>query len=141
MAIPVSQRSWPRDLKLFGALCTLWAALLIVRVVAGPFSSHSQTFQDVFLGIKFFDGTAQITMTIQAVIYAAFGIGIVLRRRWGVMLGLVYFVEVVIGHIIFFYRNVNVPSEAIHVKITAIGVPIMGGILLYLWFRGRPLLR
>jgi hypothetical protein len=53
----------------------------------------------------------------------------------------VYFLEVVAGHIIFFWRNVDVPSEAIHLKLTAIGLPLVVGILPYLWLRGRPLLR
>jgi hypothetical protein len=57
------------------------------------------------------------------------------------MLGLLYFVEVVAGHIIFFFRNLSVASEAIHVKITAIELPAVCAILLYLWLRGRPLLR
>jgi hypothetical protein len=44
------------------------------------------------------------------------------------------------SHIIFFATNFNVPSQAVHVKITAIEGPIIFLILLYLWFRSRPLL-
>ncbi len=79
-------------------------------------------------------------MTIQAMIYAAFGIGILLQRRWGLILGLLYFVQVVIGHLIFFATNFNVPSQAVHVKITAVEGPIVFVMLLYLWIRSRPLL-
>lgn len=79
-------------------------------------------------------------MTIQAIIFAAFGIGILLHQRWGLILGLLYFTQVVIGHIIFFVTNFNLPSQAIHVKITAIEGPIVLVILLYLWIRSRPLL-
>ena len=97
-------------------------------------------FQDVFFGIKFYGRAAHITMTIQAIVYAAFGIGILLHQRWGLILGLLYFAQVVIGHVIFFATNFNVPSQAVHVRITAIEGPIMFMILLYLWVRGRPLL-
>jgi hypothetical protein len=50
------------------------------------------------------------------------------------------FAQVVIGHVIFFVTNFNVPSQAVHVKITAIEGPIVFLILLYLWIRSRPLL-
>jgi hypothetical protein len=96
--------------------------------------------QDVFLGVKFYGRVAHITMAIQAIIYGALGIGILLHQRWGLILGLLYFAQVVIGHVIFFVTNFNVPSQAVHVKITAIEGPIVFLILLYLWIRSRPLL-
>jgi hypothetical protein len=55
------------------------------------------------------------------------------------ILGLLYFAQVVIGHVIFFVTNFNVPSQAVHVKITAIEGPVVFLILLYLWIRSRPL--
>src|SRR6266481_5229207 len=58
----------------------------------------------------------------------------------GIDSGLLYFAQVVIGHVIFFVTNFNVPSQAVHVKITAIEGPIVFLILLYLWIRSRPLL-
>jgi hypothetical protein len=42
--------------------------------------------------------------------------------------------------VIFFVTNFNVPSQGVHVKITAIEGPIVFLILLYLWIRSRPLL-
>jgi hypothetical protein len=54
------------------------------------------------------------------------------------ILGLLYFAQVVIGHVIFFVTNFNVPSQAVHVKITAIEGPVVFLILLYLWIRSRP---
>jgi hypothetical protein len=121
-------------------LCTLWSALLIFRVVTcDPLSSQAYPFQDVFLGVKFYDRVAHITMAIQAAIYGLLGIGILLHQRWGLILGLLYFAQVVIGHVIFFVTNFNVPSQAVHVKITAIEGPVVFLILLYLWIRSRPL--
>jgi hypothetical protein len=132
---------WHRDLLVFAALCTLWSALLIFRVVTrDPFSSQASPFQDVFLGVKFYGHSAHITMTIQAAVFAAFGIGILLHQRWGLILALFYFAEVVLSHIIFFVSNLNVPSQAVHVKITAVEGPIVLVILFYLWIRSRPLL-
>jgi hypothetical protein len=40
----------------------------------------------VFLSIKFYGHAAHITMTIQAIAFAAFGIGILLHQRWGLIL-------------------------------------------------------
>ena len=132
---------WHRDLLAFAALCTLWSALLIFRVVfRDPFSSPASPFQDVFLGVKFYGHAAHITMTIQAVVFAAFGIGILLHQRWGLILALLYFAEVVVSHMIFFATNYNVPSQAVHVEITGVEGPIVLVILLYLWIRSRPLL-
>jgi hypothetical protein len=129
------------DLLVFAVLCTLWSALLIFRVVTrDPFSSQAYPFQDVFLGVKFYGRFAHITMAIQATIYGLLGIGILLHQRWGLILGLLYFAQVVIGHVIFFVTNFNVPSQAVQVKIAAIEGPVVFLILLYLWIRSRPLL-
>jgi len=132
---------WHRDLLVFAALCTLWSAFLIFRLVMrDPMSSQGFPFQDVFLGVKFYGRVARLTMTIQAIAFAAFGIGILLHQRWGLILALLYYAEVVLSHIIFFATNFNVPSQAVHVKITAIETPIVFAILLYVWLRSRPLL-
>jgi len=136
-----TRRRWHRDLLVFAALCTLWSAFLIFRLVMrDPMSSQGFPFQDVFLGVKFYGRAAHLTMTIQAIAFAAFGIGILLHQRWGLILALLYYAEVVLSHIIFFATNFNVPSQALHVKITAIETPIVFGILLYLWIRSRSLL-
>ncbi len=134
-------RQWPRDLSVFGPLCALWAAFLIFRMVArDPYGSPSETFEEVFFGVKFYGHAAHVTMTIQAVISAVFGIGILLHQRWGLILGQFYFVQVVISHVFFFVSYLGVPSQTIHVKITAIEGPIVFVILVYLWLRSRPLL-
>jgi hypothetical protein len=132
---------WHRDLLLFALLCTLWSVLLMLRVIIqDPFGSAAPPFQDVFLGVKFYGNAAHVTMTIQAIFFAAFGIGILLHRQWGLILALLYFAQVVVSHIIFFVTNFSVSSQAIHVKITALEGPIVFLILVYLWFRSRALL-
>jgi hypothetical protein len=40
-------------------------------------------------------------------------VGILLHQRWGLILGLFYFAEVVISQIVFFATNL-VPSQAVH---------------------------
>ena len=141
MAASAKDLKWRRDLLIFGRLCTFWAAVLILRVLTGdPLKPPTEPFQDVFLGVKFFGPTAEMTMIAQAVIYAIFGIGILMRQRWALIVALLYFVQVVIGHVIFFVTNLHVPAQAVHVKITAIGAPFMFVLLLYLWLRSRPLL-
>ena len=88
MAIPVQGERWHRDLLVFAVLCTLWSVMLIFRVLTrDPFSSQAYPFQDVFLGVKFYGRVAHITMAIQAIIYGALGIGILLHQRWGLILG------------------------------------------------------
>ncbi|HUA32696.1 MAG TPA: hypothetical protein VMA09_03780 [Candidatus Binataceae bacterium] len=140
MAIPAQRRQWPRDLKIFAGICVAWGAMLLFRV-AFDHGSAANPFQDVFLGVKQYGQAARITMAIQAAIFLAFGIGILMRRRWALLLGLLYFAQVVFGHVIFFVRNVRVPDQAIHVKITAIEAPIVFAILIYFWIRARPLLK
>ncbi len=41
-------------------------------------------------------------------------VGILLHQRWGLILGVFYFAEVVISQIVFFATNFNVSSQAVH---------------------------
>jgi hypothetical protein len=140
MAIPAQRRQWPLDLRIFAGICAAWGTLLLLRV-AFDHGSAGNPFQDVFFGVKHYGHEARMTMAVQAVVFLVFGIGVLMRRRFGLVLGLLYFAQVVLGHVIFFVRNLNVPDQAMHVKITAIGFPIVLAILLYFWFRARPLLK
>lgn len=138
MAITADRPQWPRELRIFASLCVAWGILLFFRVI---FMSSSERFQDVLLGVKFYGANARLTMTIQAVIFLAFGIAILARLRWGLVLGLLYFAQVVIGHVIFIARNIHVSDQAVHVKIASIEGPVTLLILIYLWMRARPMLR
>jgi hypothetical protein len=129
---------WPRDLRIFGAICAAWGVVLLCRLI---FVSSSAEFQDVLFGVKFYANTARLTMTIQAAIFIAFGTATLGRLRWGLVLGLLYFLQVVIGHVVFIARNIDVPDQAIHVKIASIEGPVTLAILVYLWIRARPRLR
>ena len=105
---------WHRDILVCALLCILCSALLIFRAIRDPFSSPGYPFQDVFVGIKFYGHAAHITMTIQAIAFAAFGIGILLHQRWGLILVLLYFAEVVTieGPIVFLIGAESMSSSS-----------------------------
>jgi len=48
--------------------------------------------------VKFYADQARVTMALQAIIIAAFGIGILMHQRWGLILALLYMAQVVAGH-------------------------------------------
>jgi hypothetical protein len=138
VAIASERPEWPRDLRIFGAICAAWGVVLLCRVI---FLSSSAEFQDVLSGVKFYANTARLTMTIQAAVFIAFGVAIFARLRWGLLLGLLYFAQVVVGHLIFLAKYVHIPDQAVHVKIASVGSPFVLAILIYLWMRARPMLR
>jgi hypothetical protein len=130
---------WPRDLQIFAGLCVVWSAFLLARALF-DLSAGGVPIEDVIFGVKFHGGQARVTMALQAVVIAAFGIGILMRRSWGLILGLLYMAQVVAGHAIFIISNLGVESQHIHVKIASLESPIVLLIALYLWYRARPLL-
>ena len=95
----------------------------------------------MIFGVKFYADQARVTMALQAVIFVAFAIGILLHRRWGLVVALLYMAQVIAGHVIFIASNLGVESQRIHVKIASIESPVVLLIALYVWYRARPLLR
>jgi hypothetical protein len=131
---------WPRDLRIFAGLCVVWSAVLLARSVFN-LSAGGVPLEDVIFGVKFYGDEARLTMALQAVIIAAFGIGIVMHQRWGLILALLYMAQVVAGHVIFITSNLGVESQRVHVKIASAEAPVVLLIALYVWYRSRPLLR
>jgi hypothetical protein len=131
---------WPRDLQVFAGLCILWSAVLMTRSIFN-LSAGGVPLEDVIFGVKFYADQARLTMALQAIIIAAFGIGILMHQRWGLILALLYMAQVVAGHVIFITSNLGVDSQRIHVKIASIESPVVLLIALYVWYRSRPLLR
>ncbi len=131
---------WPRDLRIFAGLCVVWSAVLLARSVFN-LSAGGVPLEDVIFGVKFYGDEARLTMALQAVIIAAFGIGIVMHQRWGLILALLYMAQVVAGHMIFITSNLGVESQRVHVKIASAEAPVVLLIALYVWYRSRPLLR
>jgi hypothetical protein len=136
-----SRNPWPRDLRIFAGLCLVWSVVLLTRAIfALSVGAPAVPLEDVILGIKFYGDEARLTMTLQAVIFAAFAIGILARRRWGLILALLYMAQVIAGHVIFITSNLGVESQRVHVKIASAESPVVLLTALYLWYRSRPLL-
>lgn len=131
---------WPRDLRIFASLCILWSAVLMMRATFN-LSAGGVPLEDVIFGVKFYANEARVTMALQAIIIAAFAIGILRRQRWGLILALLYTAQVVAGHAIFITSNLGVESQRVHVKVAATEAPVVLLIALYVWYRSRPLLR
>ena len=131
---------WPLDFRIFASLCILWAAVLLMRSIFN-LSAGGVPLEDVIFGVKFYANQARLTMALQAITIAAFGLGILLRQRWALILALAYMAQVVAGHVIFITSNLGVESQRIHVKIASAEAPLILLIALYVVFRSRPLLR
>ena len=91
--------------------------------------------------MKFYGDEARVTMALQAIIIASFGLGILRRQRWGVILALLYMAQVVAGHAIFILSNLGVESQRIHVKIASAESPVVLLIALFVLYRSIPRLR
>lgn len=131
---------WPRDLRIFAGLCLLWSLVLFVRSIFN-LSAGGVPLEDVIFGVKFYAEQARLTMALQAITIAAFGIGILMHQRWGLILALLYMAQVIAGHVFFIASNLGVESQRIHVKVASIEFPVVLLIALYVWYRSRPLLR
>ena len=130
------EKDWPPDLAMFGTLAVLWAIVLMVRVLS-ILHGHRAPFEDVLLGVKFYGSAARLTMTMQAATIAAFGLAILARKRWGVVLALIYMLQVLAGHLIFITLNFSVEYQRVHVRVAVIELPGMLLIALYLWHRAK----
>jgi hypothetical protein len=143
MADPLMAResdNWPLDFRIFAGLCILWAAVLLMRSIFN-LSAGGAPLEDVIFGVKFYANHARLTMALQAITIAAFGLGILMRQRWALILALAYMAQVVVGHVIFITSNLGVESQRTHVKIASAEAPVILLIALYVVFRSRPLLR
>ena len=65
-----SEKSWPPDLAIFGALSTLWAIVLLARRLFMLYA-HSAPFETVLLGVVFYGSATRFTMALEAVIVAS----------------------------------------------------------------------
>ena len=136
-----SGNRWPLDLRVFGALCLLWAVLLFLRAVSGAQPGSTEPFQDVIFGVKLYGNPARLAMALQALMFVAFSIGIIARRRWGLVLARIYWVYVGLSQILFMAIYFHDDSQRGHVRNAEVLLPVMLVIFFYIWFRTRPLLR
>ncbi len=139
MADPLiaSERNrWPLDFRIFAGLCVFWSIVLLARAVFN-LTAGGVPIEDVIFGVKFHGDQARLTMALQAIVIGSFGIGILMRRRWGAILALLYMAQVVAGHVIFITSNLGVESQRVHVKIASYESPVVLLIALYVWYRSR----
>jgi hypothetical protein len=132
---------WRLDFRIFAGLCILWSTVLIARALFNLVAGPAVQIEDVIFGVKFYGNEGRVTMALQAIIIGSFGIGILMRRRWGVILALLYMAQVVAGHVIFISSNLGVESQRPHVKIAAAESPVIFLIALYVLYRAVPILR
>jgi hypothetical protein len=139
--MPERRAPFPIDLRIFGAICAVWATALVFRVITQTgIGLPGDSFQTVLFGIKFYGLKARAAMLLQASIYAFIAAGIFQMRRWGLVIALIYLSEVVVAHLIFILSYAKVPGQEVHVKVAAIEGPLMVLILLYVWIRSRELI-
>jgi hypothetical protein len=135
-----SGNRWPLDLRIFGAVCLVWAALLLLRAFSGAQPGSSEPFQDVILGVKLYGNPARLAMALQALMFAAFSIGILARRRWGLVLARIYWVYVGLSQLLFMAIYFHDDSQRGHVRNAEVLLPAMLLILFYIWYRTGSLL-
>jgi|YelNatPaOPRAMG01_1025707.scaffolds.fasta_scaffold00286_28 hypothetical protein len=135
-----SKARWPADLKLFAILSATWAFGLAGRAAFGMTPLTHAPLQAVIAGMKFYGDAARMVLAIEAAIFAAFAAGILLERRWGLILALCYLAEVVVSHFIFIIAYLDDLSQSLDVRIAAAEGPAVVLLLLYVWIRSRDIL-
>ncbi|HUY37185.1 MAG TPA: hypothetical protein VMV13_00060 [Candidatus Binataceae bacterium] len=144
MAIVVAgnQKSqWPIDLRVCGFLSACWAIYLVRNVFfADPMIEAAEPIHALVGGILFYGDQARIVMLIEAGIFWAIAVGLLLSRRWGLVLALIYMTEVVMSHLVFVVAYLDVRPEWYHVHLAANEGPFVVLLTLYLWIRACDLI-
>lgn len=144
MAIVVAgnQKSqWPIDLRVCGFLSACWAIYLVRNVFfADPMIEAAEPIHALVGGILFYGDQARIVMLIEAGIFWAIAVGLLLSRRWGLVLALIYMTEVVMSHLVFVVAYLEVRPEWYHVHLAANEGPFVVLLTLYLWIRACDLI-
>jgi hypothetical protein len=136
-----SRQNWPLDLRLFALGAGCWAAFLATRVLLhDSYAEIVDPLEAVIGGMKFYGPTARVILLAQAGIFWAIAVGMFRRRRWALVLALLYMAEVVMSHFVFILVYFDTPSEWVNVRMAAVVGPWMVLLTLYLWIRGNPLL-
>jgi hypothetical protein len=136
-----SQTPWPFDLRVFAILAGLWAICLVIRAFAYPSEIYIvDPYQTLFGGVRFEGDAARIVLIVEAGIFATIAIGVLARRRWGLLLALCFMLQVVMSHLAFAIAYLPIRSEWMNVRVAASEGPMMVMITLYLWIRATDLI-
>jgi hypothetical protein len=137
----IKRARWPRDLKVFALLAALWAAALTARIVIRDVTHYSQMpLEAVLFGMKFDGYPARLVLVAQAMAASTLALGLAAERRWGLLLALVYMLEVVVSNLIFMMTYMDDLAQGRNVRLAGLVGIVSVVILLYLWIRGRDLL-
>ena len=132
---------WPRDLKIFALLAALWAAGLTARIVIRDVTYYTaMPLEAILFGIRFDGYPARFAVIAQAMAATAAAIGLNHERRWGLMLALIYMLEMVASNLIFMTTYMDNLAEGRNVRLSGLVGIVSVLILLYLWIRARDLL-
>lgn len=132
---------WPIDLRLCGYLSAVWAFYLALKIFdADPMIEASEPIHALVGGILFYGQQARVLMLVEAGIFWAIAMGLIRSRNWGLMLALIYGVEVVISHLVFVIAYRDVRPEWYHVHLAANEGPFVVLLTLYLWIRACDLI-
>ena len=108
-----SHAVWPFDLRVFAVVAGLWSlCLAISALIPVPIADVElvDPIETIFAGVRFAGYDARVVLMVEAGIFAAIAVGILLHRRWGLLLALCYMVEVVMSHLAFVIAYLPVRS-------------------------------
>src|SRR5277367_4741404 len=136
-----ARSAWPFDLLVFGVLAGLWALCLATMafVQVGEFEVIDP-IKTIFAGVRFDGDDARLVLIVESGIFAMIALGVLTRRRWGLLLALCYMAQVVMSHLAFVIAYLPIQSEWIAVRAVASQGPMVVLITLYLWIRGYDLI-
>src|SRR5208283_1229905 len=107
-----AQSAWPFDLLVFGVLAGLWALCLATMafVQVGEIEVVDP-IKTIVAGVRFNGDDARLVVIVEAGIFAMIALGVLTRRRWGLLLALCYMVQVVMNHLAFVIAYLPIQSE------------------------------
>jgi len=133
--------AWPFDLRVFAVVCGLWALCLALSASLPAIDVDLvDPIETIFAGVRFNGYDARLVLIVEAGIFAVIAVGIFFHRRWGLLLGLWYMVEVVMSHLAFVIAYLPMRSEWENVRAVASQGPMIVLITLYLWIRAVDLI-
>ena len=122
-------------------VCGLWALCLALSASLPAIDVDLvDPIETIFAGVRFNGYDARLVLIVEAGIFAAIAVGIFFHRRWGLLLGLWYMVEVVMSHLAFVIAYLPMRSEWENVRAVASQGPMVVLITLYLWIRACDLI-
>jgi hypothetical protein len=140
VANDIKRTRWPRDLKIFASLAALWAIGLMARVVVRDVMGYSHTqLETTLLGMRFDGYAARSALLAQASAAFTVAIGLAAERRWGLVLALIYMLEMVASNLIFMTTYMDDLGQGRNVRLAGLIGIVSVAVLLYLWIRARDL--